>query len=103
MSPRTMASRSASYLAFDAISRLDTARRHEDPRQFLSHSPVGSRTSLVAAEHGPSRCAGGQAVASVVESLEAAAAVGYADWARDEITAVIGEPLLERLLKGSPR
>jgi 3-hydroxyisobutyrate dehydrogenase-like beta-hydroxyacid dehydrogenase len=41
--------------------------------------------------------------ASAVESLQAAEAAGHADWARGEIAAVIGEPLLERLLEGSRR
>jgi len=41
--------------------------------------------------------------ASVLESLQAAEAAGHADWVRREIAAVIGEPLLERLLEGSRR
>jgi 3-hydroxyisobutyrate dehydrogenase-like beta-hydroxyacid dehydrogenase len=39
--------------------------------------------------------------AAAIESLEAAAAAGAADRVRAEIAAVIGEPLLERLLSGS--
>ncbi len=39
--------------------------------------------------------------ASVVESLEAAEAAGHADWLRKEVAAVVGEPLLERLVDGS--
>jgi 3-hydroxyisobutyrate dehydrogenase-like beta-hydroxyacid dehydrogenase len=41
--------------------------------------------------------------ASAIESLRAAHAIGYADWLRDEIAAVIGEPFLERLVEGSTR
>lgn len=41
--------------------------------------------------------------ASAVESLRAANAIGSADWLRDEIAAVIGEPFLERLVEGSAR
>ena len=41
--------------------------------------------------------------ASAVESLQAAEAAGHADWVRGEITAVIGEQLLERLIEGSRR
>jgi 3-hydroxyisobutyrate dehydrogenase-like beta-hydroxyacid dehydrogenase len=41
--------------------------------------------------------------AASIESLEAAEAAGHADWLRGEIAAVIGEPLLERLLDGSRR
>jgi 3-hydroxyisobutyrate dehydrogenase-like beta-hydroxyacid dehydrogenase len=41
--------------------------------------------------------------AAVVESVEAAEAVGHADWLQAEIAAVIGEPLLERLVEGSRR
>jgi 3-hydroxyisobutyrate dehydrogenase-like beta-hydroxyacid dehydrogenase len=41
--------------------------------------------------------------AAAVESVEAAEAGGHADWLRGEIAAVIGEPLLERLLEGSRR
>lgn len=39
--------------------------------------------------------------ASAVESMRAAEAVGCADWLADEIAAVIGRPLLDRLLEGS--
>ena len=39
--------------------------------------------------------------ASAIESLQAAEAAGRADWLEGEIAAVIGEPLLERLLEGS--
>jgi 3-hydroxyisobutyrate dehydrogenase-like beta-hydroxyacid dehydrogenase len=39
--------------------------------------------------------------AAAIESVEAARAMGHADWLRQEIAAVIGEPLLERLLTGS--
>ncbi len=41
--------------------------------------------------------------AAVIESVEAAEAAGHADWLRQEIAAVIGEPLLDRLLEGSRR
>jgi 3-hydroxyisobutyrate dehydrogenase-like beta-hydroxyacid dehydrogenase len=41
--------------------------------------------------------------ASVLESLRAAAAAGQARWLEREIAAVIGEPLLERLVEGSRR
>lgn len=41
--------------------------------------------------------------AAVVESVEAAEAAGHADWLRQEIAAVIGEPMLERLSAGSRR
>ena len=41
--------------------------------------------------------------AAAIESIEAAEASGHADWLRGEIAAVIGEPLLERLLEGSRR
>ena len=39
--------------------------------------------------------------AAAIESSEAAEAAGHAQWLRQEITAVIGEALLERLLEGS--
>jgi 3-hydroxyisobutyrate dehydrogenase-like beta-hydroxyacid dehydrogenase len=39
--------------------------------------------------------------ASAIESLEAAEAAGHATWLRRELAAVVGEPLLERLLEGS--
>jgi 3-hydroxyisobutyrate dehydrogenase-like beta-hydroxyacid dehydrogenase len=39
--------------------------------------------------------------AAAIESLEAAEAAGHAEWLRDELAAVIGEPLLDRLLEGS--
>jgi 3-hydroxyisobutyrate dehydrogenase-like beta-hydroxyacid dehydrogenase len=39
--------------------------------------------------------------ASAIESLEAAAAAGQADWAEAEIAEVIGEDLLRRLVEGS--
>lgn len=41
--------------------------------------------------------------ASVLESLQAAEAVGHADWLRGEISSVIGEPVLQRVLEGSRR
>jgi 3-hydroxyisobutyrate dehydrogenase-like beta-hydroxyacid dehydrogenase len=41
--------------------------------------------------------------AAAIESVEAAEAAGYAGWLRQEISAVIGEPLVERLLEGSRR
>jgi 3-hydroxyisobutyrate dehydrogenase-like beta-hydroxyacid dehydrogenase len=41
--------------------------------------------------------------AASIESLAAAEAAGHADWLRGEIAAVIGEPLLDRLLDGSRR
>ena len=41
--------------------------------------------------------------ASALESLRAADAAGHAQWLEDEIAAVIGEPLLERLVEGSRR
>ena len=39
--------------------------------------------------------------AAAVESMQAAEAAGHADWLQQEIAAVIGRPLLERLLDGS--
>jgi 3-hydroxyisobutyrate dehydrogenase-like beta-hydroxyacid dehydrogenase len=39
--------------------------------------------------------------ASAIESLDAAEAAGRAAWLRGEIAAVIGEPLLDRLIDGS--
>ena len=39
--------------------------------------------------------------AAAIESVEAAEAAGHAEWLRGELAAVIGEPLLERLLVGS--
>jgi 3-hydroxyisobutyrate dehydrogenase-like beta-hydroxyacid dehydrogenase len=39
--------------------------------------------------------------ASAVESLQAAEAAGHANWLRQEVAAVVGEPLLDRLLEGS--
>jgi 3-hydroxyisobutyrate dehydrogenase-like beta-hydroxyacid dehydrogenase len=39
--------------------------------------------------------------ASAVESIAAAEAAGHGDWLKDEIAAVIGRPLLVRLLEGS--
>ena len=39
--------------------------------------------------------------ASAVESVAAAEAAGHGDWLKDEIAAVIGRPLLDRLLAGS--
>jgi hypothetical protein len=41
--------------------------------------------------------------ASVLESLRAAAAAGETTWLEREIAAVVGEPLLERLVEGSRR
>lgn len=41
--------------------------------------------------------------ASVIESLDAAEAVGRTDWLENEIARVLGEPLLRRLLEGSRR
>jgi 3-hydroxyisobutyrate dehydrogenase-like beta-hydroxyacid dehydrogenase len=41
--------------------------------------------------------------ASVLESLRGAEAAGHARWLEGEIAAVIGEPLLERLVEGSRR
>jgi 3-hydroxyisobutyrate dehydrogenase-like beta-hydroxyacid dehydrogenase len=41
--------------------------------------------------------------ASALESLRAADAAGHASWLEGEIAAVIGEPLLERLVEGSRR
>jgi 3-hydroxyisobutyrate dehydrogenase-like beta-hydroxyacid dehydrogenase len=41
--------------------------------------------------------------AAAVESLRAGEAAGHADWLRQELADVIGEPLLERLLEGSRR
>lgn len=41
--------------------------------------------------------------ASALESLRAAAAAGHATWLEREIAAVVGEPLLERLVEGSRR
>ena len=41
--------------------------------------------------------------AAAVESVEAAKVAGHAEWLKAEIAAVIGEPLLERLLEGSRR
>jgi 3-hydroxyisobutyrate dehydrogenase-like beta-hydroxyacid dehydrogenase len=39
--------------------------------------------------------------AAAIESVEGAEAAGHAEWLRAELAAVIGEPLLERLLAGS--
>lgn len=39
--------------------------------------------------------------AAAIESVEGGEAAGHADWVKREIAAVIGEPLLERLLEGS--
>jgi 3-hydroxyisobutyrate dehydrogenase-like beta-hydroxyacid dehydrogenase len=41
--------------------------------------------------------------ASAVESMRAAEAAGSADWLAEEISEVIGRPLLDRLLEGSGR
>ena len=41
--------------------------------------------------------------ASALESLHAADAVGHREWLEQELGAVIGEPLLERLLEGSQK
>jgi 3-hydroxyisobutyrate dehydrogenase-like beta-hydroxyacid dehydrogenase len=41
--------------------------------------------------------------ASALESLEAADAAGKREWLERELTGVIGEPLLERLVEGSKR
>jgi len=41
--------------------------------------------------------------AAAVESHAAAAAAGHGEWLDDQIAAVIGRPLLERLLEGSVR
>jgi 3-hydroxyisobutyrate dehydrogenase-like beta-hydroxyacid dehydrogenase len=41
--------------------------------------------------------------ASVLESLRAAEAAGHGEWLESEIAAVIGEPLVERMVKGSRR
>ncbi|MGZ4379947.1 MAG: DUF1932 domain-containing protein [Gaiellaceae bacterium] len=39
--------------------------------------------------------------AAAIESLEGAEAAGHAEWLRGQLAAVIGEPLLQRLLEGS--
>ena len=39
--------------------------------------------------------------AAAVESVAAAEAAGHGDWLKEEIAAVIGRPLLDRLLEGS--
>jgi 3-hydroxyisobutyrate dehydrogenase-like beta-hydroxyacid dehydrogenase len=39
--------------------------------------------------------------ASAIESVRAAEAAGQAEWLKQEIAAVIGRPLLDRLLVGS--
>jgi len=39
--------------------------------------------------------------AAAIESVQGGEAAGHAEWVRQEIAAVIGEPLLERLLEGS--
>jgi 3-hydroxyisobutyrate dehydrogenase-like beta-hydroxyacid dehydrogenase len=39
--------------------------------------------------------------AAAIESLEGAEAAGHAEWLRRELAAVLGEPMLERLLEGS--
>jgi 3-hydroxyisobutyrate dehydrogenase-like beta-hydroxyacid dehydrogenase len=39
--------------------------------------------------------------ASAVESVEAAEAAGCGEWLKDEIAAVIGRPMLDRVLEGS--
>jgi 3-hydroxyisobutyrate dehydrogenase-like beta-hydroxyacid dehydrogenase len=39
--------------------------------------------------------------ASAIESLAAAEAAGHAAWLRDQISGVIGQQLLERLVEGS--
>jgi 3-hydroxyisobutyrate dehydrogenase-like beta-hydroxyacid dehydrogenase len=39
--------------------------------------------------------------ASAIESVQAAEAAGHAEWLKQEIAAVIGRPLLDRLLVGS--
>jgi 3-hydroxyisobutyrate dehydrogenase-like beta-hydroxyacid dehydrogenase len=41
--------------------------------------------------------------ASALESLRAAEAAGHAEWLEGEIAAVVGKPLLERLVEGSRR
>jgi 3-hydroxyisobutyrate dehydrogenase-like beta-hydroxyacid dehydrogenase len=41
--------------------------------------------------------------ASALESLRAADAAGHVSWLEEEIAAVVGEPLLERLVEGSRR
>jgi hypothetical protein len=41
--------------------------------------------------------------AAAVESHTAAAAAGHAEWLDEQVAAVIGRPLLERLLEGSNR
>jgi 3-hydroxyisobutyrate dehydrogenase-like beta-hydroxyacid dehydrogenase len=41
--------------------------------------------------------------ATTLESLRAADAAGHASWLEGEIAAVVGEPLLERLVEGSRR
>ena len=41
--------------------------------------------------------------ASAIESLDAAERSGHAAWLRGELSGVIGEPLLDRLLEGSRR
>jgi 3-hydroxyisobutyrate dehydrogenase-like beta-hydroxyacid dehydrogenase len=39
--------------------------------------------------------------AAAIESLQAADAAGHADWLEDEIAAIVGRPMLERLVEGS--
>jgi 3-hydroxyisobutyrate dehydrogenase-like beta-hydroxyacid dehydrogenase len=41
--------------------------------------------------------------AAAIESLEAADAAGHREWLEQELAAVIGEPLLRRLVEGSRR
>jgi hypothetical protein len=39
--------------------------------------------------------------AAAIESVQAAEAAGHTEWLKQEIAAVIGRPLLDRLLVGS--
>ena len=70
--------------------------------------PLGMPVDVVSAE--PGDAAGLKLLRSVfmkgiavaaIESLAAAAAAGDGEWVRADIAAVLGEPLLQRLLEGS--
>jgi 3-hydroxyisobutyrate dehydrogenase-like beta-hydroxyacid dehydrogenase len=86
-----------------ALASGDAAERFADLVR-----PLGMPVTVVGSE--PGEAAGLKLVrsvfmkglaAAVLESVEAASRRGVDDWLRGEISEVIGEPLLERLLSGS--
>ena len=88
-----------------ALASGSGARRFAD-----TFEPLGMPVEVVSAEPGDAaarkllRSVFMKGLAAcVLESTSAADAAGHAEWLESEIAAVIGEPLLERLVDGSRR